>query len=289
MMAASLGSTITTPTSEACRPRVGSGGGRYCGGACISFANVQIDKVVVAPFPVVYYCPKLTCGKSKKRQSTSAKNGAGPRSRGVCQPAAQVPPRPSASNASVTNCCCHPDCALTATFASCKALLAAHPLWGAASSAPQAGETSAEARPRAWHPTARVHPSAIVDPRAVLDRDACVGPLCVLGPGAVFFFVVHCTRDAHAGKHAYVHAWGNSCAQLCMCVFKNICTDARVRKQVLGHRTLLESHVVISGNVILADGVVVLLCLCLHLLLRLLQSFSDSMSGVLMHMHPLTL
>ena len=74
-----------------------------------------------------------------------------------------------------------------------------------------------------------------------------------------------------------------------MCVFTNICTDARVRKQVLGHRTLLESHVVISGNVILADGVVVLLCLCLQLLLRLLLSSSDSMSGVLMHMHPLIL
>jgi hypothetical protein len=50
---------------------------------------------------------------------------------------------------------------------------------------------------------------------------------------------------------------------------------------------LLESHVVISGNVILADGVVVLLCLCLQLLLRL--SSSASMSGVLMHMHPLIL
>ena len=72
-----------------------------------------------------------------------------------------------------------------------------------------------------------------------------------------------------------------------MCVFTNICTDAHVRKQVLGHRTLLESHVVISGNVILADGVVVLLCLCLQLLLRL--SSSASMSGVLMHMHPLIL
>ena len=81
----------------------------------------------------------------------------------------------------------------------------------------------------------------------------------------------------------------NSCARVCMCVFTNICTDARVRKQVLGHRTLLESHVVISGNVILADGVVVLLCLCLQLLLRLLLSSSDSMSGVLMHMHPLIL
>ena len=124
-------------------------------------------------------------------------------------PAAQV-----CRQHSVPRYCCHPDCALTATFASCKALLAAHPPWGAASSAPQAGETSAEARPRAWHPTARVHPSAIVDPRAVLDRDACVGPLCVLGPGAVFF-VVTC---------------------ICACVGQFLCAIMHVRIQKHMHR-----------------------------------------------------
>ena len=97
--------------------------------------------------------------------------------------------------------------------------------------------------------------------------------VCPGARGGIFCCILHmCMRGAiPVREYARVH----------------ICTDARVRKQVLGHRTLLESHVVISGNVILADGVVVLLCLCLQLLLRL--SSSASMSGVLMHMHPLIL
>ena len=125
-------------------------------------------------------------------------------------------------------------------------------------------------------------PPLVYTRRLLLTRGRCwigmhASDRCVSwGPGRYFLLYP-----------AYVHAWGNSCARVCMCVFTNICTDARVRKQVLGHRTLLESHVVISGNVILADGVVVLLCLCLQLLLRL--SSSASMSGVLMHMHPLIL
>ena len=127
-------------------------------------------------------------------------------------------------------------------------------------------------------------PPLVYTRRLLLTRGRCwigmhASDRCVSwGPGRYFLLYP-----------AYVHAWGNSCARVCTCVFTNICTDARVRKQVLGHRTLLESHVVISGNVILADGVVVLLCLCLQLLLRLLLSSSDSMSGVLMHMHPLIL
>ena len=163
-----------------------------------NFVAAQLQGLLPVPVPTT---------QKKKENLEIGKNGKRPRSRGVGQPAAQVPPRKSAANTSVPRYCCHPDCALTATFASCKALLAAHPPWGAASSAPQAGETSAEARPRAWHPTARVHPSAIVDPRAVLDRDACVGPLCVLGPGAVFFVV--------------------SC--ICACVGQFLCASMHVR------------------------------------------------------------